>query len=145
MTAQTWVALAAAAIALACLLAIVLLGYRGQRVRTDLELARSLHADLTSGDVAAARVVLSRHDTAENADLRAAYFTLLWCFERIHVGRSTIGRTTKAVRFLDESIAWHVREWLAAFPAIEERLGPRDTSRAAFDALVDELSLRGSR
>ncbi|WP_141714195.1 hypothetical protein [Micromonospora inyonensis] len=88
----------------------------GQRRREDFELARSLHQDLTSGEVAQARDILGglvRSDRALDAtssvEATRAYFTLLWCFERIEVGlQISSGRPRQ---FLTRAIRWHVLEW----------------------------------
>ncbi|MFJ8535462.1 hypothetical protein [Streptomyces sp. NPDC093591] len=65
-----------------------------QRWHGDFDLARILHADLTGGEVAKARDLLGTlvHSPGSFRDdglpeARTAYFTLLWCFERLYVGR----------------------------------------------------------
>lgn len=123
-------------------LAISYAAFKVQRRRTNMELARSLHFDLTSGEVAMAReslgtltrdlkVIASGDSAKRNAWFVAArtdYFTLLWCFERIWAGRVTImadeGRrhTGPARRYLDGLIGWHVRSWALDLPEIKEVL-----------------------
>lgn len=113
--------------------AIVALGAAGfaalqariQHRREDFELARALHADLTTGPVAEARDLLGTVTFTGAAppghvvdDVRRAYFTLLWSFERIDGGRSSMAERYRrsrtkpdAVDFLDKLIDWHVRFW----------------------------------
>lgn len=113
--------------------AIVALGAAGfaayqarvQHRREDFELALALHADLTTGPVAEARDLLGTVTSTDAAppghdvgDVRRAYFTLLWSFERIDGGRSSMAKRHRrskdkadAVDFLDKLIAWHVRFW----------------------------------
>lgn len=131
-----------------------------------MELARSLHFDLTSGEVALAReslgtltrdlkAIAPECPAKRNAWFVAArtdYFTLLWCFERIWAGRVTImadeGRlhTGPAQRHLDGLIGWHVRNWALDLPEIkqvlQDELGSpvldQDSSKA-FGKLSGEL------
>lgn len=98
---------------------------RIQHRREDFELARTLHADLTTGSVAEARDLLGTvtltgtAPPGHDADtVRRAYFTLLWSFERIEGGRSSMTKRHHrskdkhgAVDFLDKLIDWHVRFW----------------------------------
>jgi len=80
---------------------------RGTFAHTGYELARTLHADLTTGATAQARDVLEHfrsgtryHEpgpaglppTASTQEVLEAYFALLWCFERILIGRRTLSR-----------------------------------------------------
>ncbi|MEZ0108467.1 hypothetical protein ABH920_002468 [Catenulispora sp. EB89] len=126
--------------------AIVALGAAGftalqarvQHRREDFELARALHTDLTTGLVADARALLGTVTFTDAAspghdvgDVRRAYFTLLWSFERIEGGRSSMTdrhRRPKdkpdAVDFLDKLINWHVRFWNSdsGFPKIRDWL-----------------------
>jgi hypothetical protein len=110
-------------------LALSWAAFKVQRRRTNMELARSLHFDLTSGEVAKAReslgtmtrdrkVMASAHPEkrkARFASARTDYFTLLWCFERIWAGRETIiadeghRATRPACSYLNNLIRCHVR------------------------------------
>ncbi|MEY9929003.1 hypothetical protein ABH926_003643 [Catenulispora sp. GP43] len=107
---------------------------RVQHRREDFELARSLHADLTSGLVAEARNILSavpekRRGFDRQLDIvqiANAYFTLLWCFERVYSGRQSIARrdrTPDAVVFLDSLVTWHVARWWGAFADVRREIG----------------------
>jgi hypothetical protein len=146
-------------------LLVALAAYRVQRRRTNMELARSLHSDLTSGEVANARDTLgtivydrqlmlsgdkvSRKDRYARA--RTDYFTLLWCFERIWAGRMTIiaddraGVNGMACQYLDLLIKWHVATWYKDLPVVkrvlENELGKLEDeeSWAAFTVLCHEL------
>lgn len=104
---------------------------RRQRTRDAFELARALHTDLTTGVVAEARSVLGGltrgrdlRTPEETARAMDAYFTLLWCFERINAGRKSLKTwgSPAAQRFLLESIDWHVRGWDADLPIIRNVL-----------------------
>ena len=104
---------------------------RRQRTRDAFELARALHADLTTGAVAEARSVLGgltrgRNLAGSDEAARAmdAYFTLLWCFERIDAGRRTLDTwgSPAAHRFLLDSISWHVHGWDTDLPVIRKML-----------------------
>lgn len=106
------------AIAAVCALLVSISVYKGQL----FELARSLHQDLTTGEVEAARdqvgaVVHGSHvmNSETLPELRTAYFRILWCFERIYAGRARIGSSwfvgRPARKFLDKLIRWHVQEW----------------------------------
>jgi len=138
--------------------------YAGQTRQADHELARSLHSDLTSGEVARSRNLLAsfRHgDTAYGPEVREAYFTLLWCFERALEARRAmtrrhfglVGRRSAAVRYFDKALEWHVGEWAEALPEIRSRLSEqlasrggqlRDgDSRRSFSALVRDLRAAG--
>ena len=116
--------------------------FKVQRRRTNMELARSLHFDLTSGEVAKARESLGTLTRDRRAlrftdpeqrkawlvGARTDYFTLLWCFERIWAGRVTLiadeGQRTAgpARRYLDDLIRWHVRNWALDLPVIKQVL-----------------------
>jgi hypothetical protein len=106
--------------------------YRGQTRQVDHELARTLHLDLTTGDVARARDVVTSYrygSLAYDEQVRSAYFTLLWCFERVYQGRRSMLRSrggsrarSAAVRFLDSAIGWHVAEWEQAFEKVRASL-----------------------
>jgi hypothetical protein len=141
----------------ACALVLSIYVALRQRRRDGLELARTLHADLTTGAVAEARNVLGslrrggRLTTDEDtARAMNAYFTILWCFERIDAGRLTLRRwgSAEARRFLLNAIHWHVVEWNAALPEIrillEQQAGHEvddDESRAALKRVAHALDL----
>jgi hypothetical protein len=70
-----------------------------QRRRGNFELARALHAELTTGIVADARDRLTtfrlrgypaQPNRSDLDRLLRDYFTLLWCFERIEAGRHVL-------------------------------------------------------
>lgn len=132
---------------------------RIQHRREDFELARALHADLTTGSVAEARDLLGTvtftgaAPPGHDADaVRRAYFTLLWSFERIDGGRTSMTKRhhrseskRDAVDFLDKLIDWHVRFWNSdsGFKRVRDWLadelgGPVDDkeSFAAFERLA---------
>jgi hypothetical protein len=133
---------------------------RIQHRREDFEVARTLHADLTTGPVAEARdllgaVVFTQATPAGKSvdDVLRAHFTLLWSFERIEGGRrSMAARRPKKIRertgdnpvvFLDEVIGWHVRFWRKGFDTVREWLEQQagapvddEDSRAAFERLA---------
>jgi hypothetical protein len=131
----------ALAVAIASLL-LAWAAFKLQRRRTNMELARSLHHDLTSGEVAKARETLGSitrdQSVAPREDLerrrawfvgaRTDYFTLLWCFERIWAGRETIidddrrGVRSRPCRYLDQLVGWHVRNWAFDLPEIKRVL-----------------------
>ena len=79
-------------------LATSAVAYKAQRRRLWLDLARSLHHELTTGEVAEARnplgtlVYADDSSTVKPETARSAYFTVLWCFERIWAGREAIIR-----------------------------------------------------
>ncbi|MDY0815468.1 hypothetical protein [Kitasatospora purpeofusca] len=122
--------------------------YRGQTRQVDFELARTLHLDLTSGEVALARYVLvsfRRGQHPYGPEVLAAYFTMLWCFERVLQGRRSMIRSpldrvrrSSPVRFLDEALAMHVASWERNLPEIRRRL-----NEALAEAHGDELRDRG--
>ncbi|MET8507582.1 hypothetical protein ABZV60_23455 [Streptomyces sp. NPDC004787] len=110
---------------------------------TAYELARTLHTDLTTGTTAQARDVLEHFrsgtryqesssddlpPTAETQKVLEAYFTLLWCFERILVGRRVLvfqarrNQTGSAVAFLDRLLAWHLVLWADRWPGMRTAL-----------------------
>lgn len=116
---------------------------RGTFAHTAFELARTLHVDLTTGATAQARDVLEhfRSDTRYHEvgpdglprttgtqEVLEAYFALLWCFERILIGRRTLSRqhywndTGRAVAFLDELLAWHLKGWAERWPTLRVAL-----------------------
>ncbi|MFD7283902.1 hypothetical protein ACFV80_44680 [Streptomyces sp. NPDC059862] len=99
-----------------------------QRQHGDFDLARLLHADLTGGEVAKTRDVLGTlvHSPGSIRDdvlpeVRTAYFTLLWCFERLYAGRRAIqdGGTAncRPLRFLDRLTSSQLAYWAVNLPA----------------------------
>jgi hypothetical protein len=141
MSLQNIIAAFALAISLGSL-ALSWAAFKAQRRRTNMELARSLHFDLTSGEVAQARESLGtltrdsrslRFDDPEQrmawlVDARTDYFTLLWCFERIWAGRVTLiadeghRGAGRARGYLEDLIRWHVRNWAMDLPVIKQVL-----------------------
>lgn len=123
-------------------LLLALAAFKVQRRRTNMEVARTLHFDLTTGEVAKAReslgtitrdrqVLTSGDPAARKArfvDARTDYFTLLWCFERIWAARLAItddeGREGQgaACRYLDQLVGWHVRNWARDLPVVKNVL-----------------------
>ncbi|MGC4878374.1 hypothetical protein ACLQ26_19215 [Micromonospora sp. DT43] len=109
-------------------LGVSLIVQREQRRYQDFELARSLHHDVSTGEVAQARHLLGTlvrssepiDGTAKREALQA-YFTLLWCFERIYVGHQTMG-PGRPQRFLAEAVRWHVLEWDREIGAAKRKL-----------------------
>lgn len=120
--------------------------YRAQSRAADFELARSLHEDLTTGEVARARDTLTRYRLSGQCESPAqvvrSYFTLLWCFERILHGRESIGRRTgsrPALDYLDECLDWHLRQWRQDIPEVRQRI----KADLGVTTLDDEHSLAG--
>jgi hypothetical protein len=118
--------------------AVALATYLRQRRQGDFALARELHNDLVTGDVAKARdllgTVVHDPDRVEDGELprvRDAYFTLLWCFERIYAGRVAIADgwywRNRPLDFIDCLAGWHVDYWVTNLDVaknwLEERLG----------------------
>ncbi|NUR62570.1 MAG: hypothetical protein HOV87_28525 [Catenulispora sp.] len=162
MRIQDYTAISSAAVAVS---AAVYAAYQAriQHRREDFELARSLHADLTTGAAAEARDLLGTVVFTESppkgkaaADIRGAYFTLLWCFERIEGGRRSLAdrrqsKTNPAVKFLDDLIGWHVDFWRDDFGKVRDWLAQQpdgpvsdSASRAAFDRLCSVFPTSGS-
>lgn len=90
---STVIAVAAVVIALAA--------YRFERRRAHFEIARTLHQDLTTGEVARSRKILGElhYGTFEGPSTEldlpsalTAYFTVLWSFERIEAGKKRNAR-----------------------------------------------------
>jgi hypothetical protein len=137
--------------AIAVWLSVVL--YRGQL----REHAQSLHRDLTTGEVEEARRVLGGivHSGAEITGVSldntlSSYFKLLWCFERVYVGRRRIGGAWMVGRglrkFLDELILWHVDEWDTNLRPVDERgRGLRDRLNSALEETDRSLQDDDSR
>lgn len=160
MSETGWAAISAAVSLLALGAAVAV--YWGQRQQADFALARSLHADLTTGEVAKAREDLGTlvHDPRLIADaelprVRTSYFALLWCFERVYAGRRTIAAGRRASNrplvFLDEMIGWQVEYWSKNLADVKDELERRlgvsvsdGDSREAFDRLCAELTARAS-
>ncbi|WP_033328665.1 hypothetical protein [Streptomyces yerevanensis] len=116
---------------------------RGTFAHTAYELARTLHTDLTTGATAQARDVLEHfrsgtryHEpgpdglppAAGTQEVLEAYFALLWCFERILIGRRSLTKqqdsndTGPAVAFLDDLLAWHLKHWAERWPTMRATL-----------------------
>ncbi|MCX5206910.1 hypothetical protein OG897_36605 [Streptomyces sp. NBC_00237] len=135
----------------------------GAYTHAAFELARSLHTDLTSGSTAQARDVLEHfrthtgyraHARSEVHTVLEAYFALLWCFERILVGRRSLtgqqkwNDTAPAVAFLDGLVAWHLvrwaERWLEIRDALKDPLRIPDLrdhdSLTSFCDLVDDVA-----
>jgi hypothetical protein len=104
-----------------------------QRRHAHFELACLLHRDLTTGEVAEARDKLGTllHDPVrftpdDLPEVRTAYFTLLWCFERIYLGRRVMvaGRvpSKRPLRLLDDLVTYQVRYWDENLPAIKQAI-----------------------
>ncbi|MEU6201410.1 hypothetical protein [Streptomyces sp. NPDC047061] len=169
MTADDWSALAgvsSTALALAAVV-VALVAFRAEHRRARFETARALHQDLTTGEVALARrLVGSLHDgdfgsparTNDWASTLTAYFTLLWCFERIEGGRTALlrggvrssPRSMDAVRYLDGLVAWHVAEYACAFAVARRKIAEATAteisdgeSAAAFQRLLRALQNDG--
>ncbi|MGW0423284.1 hypothetical protein [Streptomyces sp. NPDC003015] len=123
-----------------------------QRRHGDFDLARLLHADLTSGEVAKARdllgTLLHSPGSFEPCNLpqaRTAYFTVLWCFERLYAGRRAIedGGTAsrRPLRFLDLLITEQLTYWSVNLPRVrdelQQQLGTLDDAQSvwAFEEL----------
>ncbi|MEU5255152.1 hypothetical protein [Streptomyces longwoodensis] len=141
MTTDDWSALAgvsSTALALAAVV-VALVAFRAEHRRARFETARALHQDLTTGEVALARRLIgslhygdfgSLARTNDWASALTAYFTLLWCFERIEGGRTALlrggvrsfPRSADAVRYLDGLVAWHVAEYACGFAVARRKL-----------------------
>lgn len=115
-----WAMLAAIASALAAFISWM-------TAHTALKTARRQHsaallADLTTGEVAAARNVIGswlygdheQHSAICNPQLIEAYYVVAWALERLAVGRTALGAMRfgdrKAVKELDARLEWHVGE-----------------------------------
>jgi hypothetical protein len=134
VSAELLVATLSTAIALAAT-AVGVWVHGEQSRQAAFELARTLHMDLTTGDVVRARVNLItylRHPGESSEELAQealrSYYVLLWCFERILTGRRVLNRSRKwnpslpAVKFLNALVQWHVETWREDLPAIRRRL-----------------------
>ncbi|MET9087518.1 hypothetical protein ABZX77_37515 [Streptomyces sp. NPDC004237] len=141
---------------------------RGTFAHTAYDLARTLHTDLTTGATARARDVLehfrsgSRYResgpdalpyTEGTQEVLEAYFALLWCFERILVGRRSLTKqqlwndTGPPVAFLDDLLTWHLHRWAEHWPTLRAALKESDRvpdlrdhdSLGSFCDLVEEV------
>lgn len=134
MSAELLVATLSTVIALAAT-AVGMWVYGEQSRQSAFELARSLHMDLTTGEVVRARVNLIAYlrSPGEPSDelvqeALGSYYVLLWCFERILAGRRVLNRSRRwnpslpAVQFLDVLVQWHLGEWGKDLPVIRRRL-----------------------
>lgn len=138
--------------------------------RSRFETARSLLQELNSGETVNVRHNMARlhygHQHDMNPDLSDAnqvrshiadYYTMLWCFERIEAGRTSLvgGRHGHArdpvVEYLDSRLAWHVAEFACAFPmaraqlattAVDGTVKDRDSVKG-FRRLLSDLQARG--
>lgn len=136
--------------------------FRGQL----FEMARQAHLDLTTGEVAAARDVLGKicfqtTDRIEREDLdeiRRAWFTVLWCFQRLDATRRRIERShlitrREPLRYLDELVADQLKFLNEDYDIVRRRLAAADpglsdgSSKAAyrrlFPAVHPELPIGG--
>lgn len=155
--------LGSAALAVAAV-AVALTAFQSERRRARWENARALHHDLTTGEVAAARNRMGRlhYGSYSNSPLSTAeaetemdlqaYYTLLWCFERINAGRESLVRASNklpsdgAVEYLEDLIRWHVAEYACGFRRARNALATRTgnplsdkQSQAGFSELASQL------
>lgn len=94
---------------------------------TALKTSRRQHsaallADLTTGEVAAARDRIGswlygdhqQHSPITNPQLIHSYYVVAWALERLAVGRTALGAMRfgdkQALKELDARLLWHVRE-----------------------------------
>ncbi|MFD9584885.1 hypothetical protein ACFWBM_09420 [Streptomyces sp. NPDC059980] len=168
MGTDEWSALAGVSSTLLALaaVAVALLAFRSEHQRARFEGARSLHHDLTTGEVAAARKIMgSLHygdfgSTSSPADVSQAltsYFTVLWCFERIEAGRTALARGVirglrkdNAVDYFDTLVAWHATEYACGFAVARRKLAEASAqeisdgdSASGFGRLILALQSRG--
>ncbi|MBN9739409.1 MULTISPECIES: hypothetical protein [unclassified Pseudonocardia] len=118
--------------ATAALLAVVIarMTFRGQL----MELARQAHIDLTTGEVAQARNVLGGVSFQESERIRAgdieatrqAWFTVLWCFQRLAAARHRIasaGRVGRApLMYFDELVGDQLRFMNEDYDVVRPRI-----------------------
>lgn len=169
MGADNWSALAGVSSTVLALAAVVvaLVAFRSEHRRARFEGARALHHDLTTGEIAAARKTVgslhygdfgSSSSPADWSQALTAYFTLLWCFERIEAGRMALARGVvragqrkdEAVDYLDALVAWHVAEYACGFSIARRKLAEASAaevsdgdSAAGFSRLLLALQERG--
>ncbi|WP_141746860.1 hypothetical protein [Streptomyces agglomeratus] len=169
MEADAWSALAGVSSTVLAMAAvtIALVAYRSEHQRARFESARALHHDLTTGEVASARKIMgslhyggfgSSDSAHDQASALTAYFTLLWCFERIEAGRTALvggsiharHSRDEAVDYLDSLVAWHVAEYACGFATARRKLAESvgaevsdSASTAAFKRLLSVLQERG--
>ncbi|MEU5316949.1 hypothetical protein AB0G67_09510 [Streptomyces sp. NPDC021056] len=159
MSADVWTG--ATAVVSLFALGTAIAAYRRQRRSEDFKLARDLHSDLTSGEVARAREDLGTlvYDGSRIADddlprVRNSYFAVLWCFERIYAGRCAIADgwffENRPLKLLDRLVGWQVRWWSENVgdvkEVLEDRLGvplSDGNSRLALEALSRDISRTG--
>lgn len=173
MGVSEWSAIASvvsAALGLAAI-AIAVRVHQTEYRRSRFETARSLLQDLNSGETATVRHYVARlhygifnsrrspdlGDADQAALYFAAYYTMLWCFERVEAGRTSLvagGRGIDhdpVIEYLDNRLAWHVAEFACAIPQARARLATtvhdgevkdRD-SVAGFHRLLSALQARG--
>ncbi|PJJ04203.1 hypothetical protein BX264_4607 [Streptomyces sp. 2333.5] len=142
---------------------------RGTFAHTAYELVRALHTDLTTGATAQARDVLEHFrsgtryhgpgrdglpQAAGTQEVLEAYFALLWCFERILIGRRSLTKqqawndTGPAVKFLDDLLTWHLQRWSERWQSVRAALKAPDRvpdlrdhdSLGSFCDLVEEVA-----
>jgi hypothetical protein len=137
------ISLASAAFALAAI-GVTWRVYSHQRTQSHFALALSLHRDLTTGEVAVARDLIGTlwygdepiRGSISNKQALTAYFTVLWCFERIRAGDRTMRahsrrlrrrseQTTPPLRFMYDMVHWHVAEWATYLDQIREMISAR--------------------
>lgn len=172
MDVNDWSAIssvASATLALAAI-AIAVRTHQTEHRRSRFETARSLLQELNSGETVAVRHSMAElhygHQHAMTPDLTdprqmrshfAAYYTMLWCFERVEAGRTSLvaGRLRygrdPVIKYLDSRLAWHVAEFACAIPtaraqlattAIDGKVRDRDSIRGFF-RLLSALQDRG--
>lgn len=110
--------------------AIAWTNFRGQL----FELARQAHIDLTTGEVAQARNVLGgvcfqeseQIPASDVEDAREAWFTVLWCFQRLAAARRRIvsaGRTGRApLIYFDELVGDQLRFMNEDYDVVRPRI-----------------------
>ena len=160
MNVNDWSAIssvASATLALAAI-AIAVRTHQTEHRRSRFETARSLLQELNSGETVAVRHNIAplhyghQHgiipDLSDENQVRlyfAAYYTMLWCFERVEAGRTSLiaGRLGRGhdpvIEYLDKRLAWHVAEFACAFPKAREQLA----TTALDGAVKDRDSVKG--
>ncbi|MCQ1954146.1 hypothetical protein [Arthrobacter sp. zg-Y238] len=134
--------------------------------------AASLQADLTTGEVAAARNVIGswlygphvRHSQIEESELIQSYYTVAWAIERLAAGRSALGvlrfSDRRTIATFDKRIKWHVQEQarnlkilaqhikmdngdlLQSLNALKEEIPDLDTSASSHSFICDAPDCR---
>lgn len=154
MNVDDWSAISSVAsvvLALAAI-AIAVRAHQTEHRRSRFETARSLLQELNSGETVAVRHNMARlhygHQHEQTPDLSdpsevrlhfGAYYTMLWCFERIEAGRTSLvaGRRRygrdPVIQYLDSRLAWHVAEFACAFSTARARLAATATDGTVKD------------